>query len=541
MGKMGRETCLLRSKPSDGEAAVVVVLGHHIDPAGTLRFDHSRTIIAGGSIARRFPAQPLEKGTGEHGEHAELEDGWVGAEVLSSRIRRERRRHCERACGQCARAEQCGAHRERSSRRECGVAVEGCGWLGEAWRGEMRRSAPGALLRGQLRRRQMQRAHGHRQQEAHENGRRHAGGGFFFRHHEVILPQFAVSSPRRALTQGAMACSSLGGQAVVSRLLLLLAISSPTPASADQMPSNAKYDSSPSAASLQGSRIGIIGGGVAASAFVYNLRKEAQRGDVTLTLFEMGRTVGGRASTRFTRSRPDLHLDTGAPEFSAETKPFQELCEILASHHVLEPIEDPDYFGTLHLDGQASLSLDTLAAPLSFRRLMPRPISPAPTHATRAPHFLRHTPRRFVHPRQFARAPPREVKSYVGGSHGEGVYGMRRLSESLLRGGALIHPHPPYSPAYPSPYPPPYPPPYPTLPLSGVLTDPPLAALKLGTLIVKLEPLQADGEGGGRWRLTDDQVRHIKSPLKIEFRRANTFCVQVCSLPYLSHTALSPL
>ena len=60
MGRMGLETCLLRSKPSDGEAAVVVVLGHHIDPAGTLRFDHSRTIIAGGSIARRFPAQPLE-------------------------------------------------------------------------------------------------------------------------------------------------------------------------------------------------------------------------------------------------------------------------------------------------------------------------------------------------------------------------------------------------------------------------------------------------------------------------------------------------
>ena len=115
-------------------------------------------------------------------------------------------------------------------------------------------------------------------------------------------------------------------------------------------------------------RVGVIGGGVAGSSVVYALHDSLLSGRVCLTIFEMGRTFGGRATTRHSRqglrqpmgfeeitvSDPGLYFDHGAPEVEASAPPFQALCASLASHGVLTRIDETqlaDYFGTITSEG----------------------------------------------------------------------------------------------------------------------------------------------------------------------------------------------
>ena len=76
-------------------------------------------------------------------------------------------------------------------------------------------------------------------------------------------------------------------------------------------------------------RIAVIGGGVSGCALVHGLRNELKAGRLSVSLFEIGRGVGGRTATRRTRDLKALSIDHGAPAFSARTAPFLQLCESL--------------------------------------------------------------------------------------------------------------------------------------------------------------------------------------------------------------------
>ena len=86
-----------------------------------------------------------------------------------------------------------------------------------------------------------------------------------------------------------------------------------------------------------GPRIAVIGGGVAATSLVYGLR-DLVAGQLSISLFEMGRGVGGRAATRVTRDKPGLRVDHGVPAFEARSSEFISLCDSLAPH--LSRVED---------------------------------------------------------------------------------------------------------------------------------------------------------------------------------------------------------
>jgi len=65
-------------------------------------------------------------------------------------------------------------------------------------------------------------------------------------------------------------------------------------------------------------RVAIVGAGVAGASCAWKLLQDVSR-PVALTLFEMGRGAGGRASTRRSRELPGLGLNHGAPMFHIRT------------------------------------------------------------------------------------------------------------------------------------------------------------------------------------------------------------------------------
>ncbi|VEU39268.1 unnamed protein product [Pseudo-nitzschia multistriata] len=65
-------------------------------------------------------------------------------------------------------------------------------------------------------------------------------------------------------------------------------------------------------------RVAIIGGGVSGSASARRLAQLAP--SARITLYEMGRGLGGRASTRKTRSVPHIYINHGAPYADVRSK-----------------------------------------------------------------------------------------------------------------------------------------------------------------------------------------------------------------------------
>lgn len=61
-------------------------------------------------------------------------------------------------------------------------------------------------------------------------------------------------------------------------------------------------------------RVAIIGGGVSGCSCAWHLLQCTKR-PISVTLFEMGRSVGGRTSTRHSRELPGLGINHGAPLF----------------------------------------------------------------------------------------------------------------------------------------------------------------------------------------------------------------------------------
>ena len=105
-------------------------------------------------------------------------------------------------------------------------------------------------------------------------------------------------------------------------------------------------------------KIAVIGGGVSGSSFIYGMRDQVAAGRVAISLFEHGRTPGGRASTRKTRERADLiylMINHGSPEFYASTASFQSICKGLADEGAIALIstgkKPTDYFGTITSNG----------------------------------------------------------------------------------------------------------------------------------------------------------------------------------------------
>ena len=96
-------------------------------------------------------------------------------------------------------------------------------------------------------------------------------------------------------------------------------------------------------------RIAVVGGGVAASSFVYGLRHALREGRASATLFEIGRGPGGRAATRTTREVSALRLDHGTPGFLTSAPSARALCDELCRIGALR--EATHGYGTLHADG----------------------------------------------------------------------------------------------------------------------------------------------------------------------------------------------
>jgi len=91
--------------------------------------------------------------------------------------------------------------------------------------------------------------------------------------------------------------------------LLLLVVVATTPTRAMTSTVAAKTLSSSLAAPL---RVAIIGGGVSGCAMARRLA-ELTGSSAHITLYEIGRGPGGRASTRKTRSMPNIYINHGAP------------------------------------------------------------------------------------------------------------------------------------------------------------------------------------------------------------------------------------
>ena len=75
--------------------------------------------------------------------------------------------------------------------------------------------------------------------------------------------------------------------------------------------------------------IAIIGGGVAGCAAARRLVELDP--SVSVTIFEIGRGLGGRASTRTTRALPDLRINHGAPYADISTAAGRTLVKSLGS------------------------------------------------------------------------------------------------------------------------------------------------------------------------------------------------------------------
>ena len=95
--------------------------------------------------------------------------------------------------------------------------------------------------------------------------------------------------------------------------------------------------------------LGIIGAGPAGCALAAALRLRGWGG--TITLLEIGRGPGGRASTRRSRSDPALVINHGAPLFNIRSAPEPHLLEPLRRGGWIEP-----FAGAIHsLDGAGGL------------------------------------------------------------------------------------------------------------------------------------------------------------------------------------------
>lgn len=83
-------------------------------------------------------------------------------------------------------------------------------------------------------------------------------------------------------------------------------------------------------------RVAVLGAGVAGTSCAWKLLQAAKT-PVAVTLFEMGRGAGGRASTRRSRELPGLGLNHGAPLFHLRTSAdTAELVEALrAAGHIV--------------------------------------------------------------------------------------------------------------------------------------------------------------------------------------------------------------
>uniref|UniRef100_A0A7S4V2X6 Amine oxidase domain-containing protein n=1 Tax=Alexandrium monilatum TaxID=311494 RepID=A0A7S4V2X6_9DINO len=84
-------------------------------------------------------------------------------------------------------------------------------------------------------------------------------------------------------------------------------------------------------------RVAVVGAGVAGTSCSWQLL-QAARHPVAVTLFEMGRGAGGRASTRRSRELPGLGLNHGAPLF--HLRPSAEVADLVealrAARHIVE-------------------------------------------------------------------------------------------------------------------------------------------------------------------------------------------------------------
>ena len=78
---------------------------------------------------------------------------------------------------------------------------------------------------------------------------------------------------------------------------------------------------------MSGKRVAILGGGVSGCSSALHLSKLGY----CVSLFEMGRGCGGRASSRKTRSQPNLVVNHGAPTFDVRTDRGREIVKHLES------------------------------------------------------------------------------------------------------------------------------------------------------------------------------------------------------------------
>ena len=76
---------------------------------------------------------------------------------------------------------------------------------------------------------------------------------------------------------------------------------------------------------MSGKRVAILGGGVSGCSSALHLSKLGY----CVSLFEMGRGCGGRASSRKTRSQPNLVVNHGAPTFDVRTDRGREIVKVL--------------------------------------------------------------------------------------------------------------------------------------------------------------------------------------------------------------------
>ena len=107
-------------------------------------------------------------------------------------------------------------------------------------------------------------------------------------------------------------------------------------------------------------RVAVIGGGVASCSLVYAMRKHLEAKQLSLTLFEMGRGLGGRAATRRTREVPKLRVDHGAPAFEVRSARFADVCESLMVSQILTRCMGA--YGTLRTTGEFVAEASDLAS-----------------------------------------------------------------------------------------------------------------------------------------------------------------------------------
>mmetsp|Transcript_33449 Transcript_33449/g.66598 ORF Transcript_33449/g.66598 Transcript_33449/m.66598 type:complete len:548 (-) Transcript_33449:304-1947(-) len=95
-------------------------------------------------------------------------------------------------------------------------------------------------------------------------------------------------------------------------------------------------------------RVAVIGGGVGACSFVNELSKQRGPRCLDVEIFEMGRGVGGRASTRLSRDVPGLAVNHGAPYFEVTSAKTASVCEELVTLGALAEWDASSIGGHIH-------------------------------------------------------------------------------------------------------------------------------------------------------------------------------------------------